>query len=62
WKYLPISIEIQQYATQDETVRKDITQEAKSVYDEEVLDMPYSVEPTESPNTEQADENRSPFD
>lgn len=63
WKYLPISIEIQQYAAQDETVRKDITQEAKSVYDEEILDMPYSVEPTlESPNTEQADENQSPFD
>ncbi|MBN6186430.1 recombination protein RecT [Aneurinibacillus sp. BA2021] len=32
WKYLPISIEIQQQAAQDETVRRDITSEPKSVY------------------------------
>ncbi|WP_209121553.1 recombination protein RecT [Alkalihalobacillus sp. BA299] len=33
WKYLPISVEIQQQATQDEVVRKDVTAEAESVYD-----------------------------
>ncbi|RUS07913.1 hypothetical protein EFW58_00661 [Bacillus velezensis] len=39
WKYLPISIEIQQQVAQDETIRKDITAEAQSVYDENVLDL-----------------------
>lgn len=40
WKYLPISIEIQQQASQDEVVRKDITEDPKSVYDEEfILDV-----------------------
>ena len=31
WKYLPISIEIQQQAAQDETVRKDITEEPRQI-------------------------------
>jgi recombination protein RecT len=31
WKYLPISIEIQQAVTQDETVRKDITADPEPV-------------------------------
>ncbi|KRT94819.1 recombination protein RecT [Bacillus glycinifermentans] len=37
WKYLPISIEIQSQVAQDETVRKDITAEAQSVYDDEFV-------------------------
>ncbi|MCP1355436.1 recombination protein RecT [Aneurinibacillus migulanus] len=36
WKYLPISIEIQQQAAQDEIVRKDITSEPKSVYSDAI--------------------------
>lgn len=36
WKYLPISIEIQQQATQDEVVRKDITSEPVSVYSDAI--------------------------
>ncbi|MCY8269643.1 recombination protein RecT [Bacillus sonorensis] len=39
WKYLPISIEIQQQVAQDETVRKDITAEAQSVYDDDLVIM-----------------------
>ncbi|GGE47917.1 DNA recombination protein RecT [Pullulanibacillus camelliae] len=42
WKYLPISIEIQQQAAQDEVVRKDITEEAKSVYDDDYIDVEIS--------------------
>lgn len=33
WKYLPISVEIQQQTTKDEVVRKDITEEAQPVND-----------------------------
>jgi len=43
WKYLPISVEIQQAASQDETVRKDITEEAQSVYSEEYIEVPYQA-------------------
>jgi len=32
WKYLPISIEIQQQAAQDEVIRKDVTSEPESIY------------------------------
>ncbi|MGG3571082.1 recombination protein RecT [Bacillus gobiensis] len=39
FKYLPISIEIQDQASKDETTRKDVTAEAQSVYDENVIDM-----------------------
>lgn len=43
WKYLPISVEIQQQASQDEVVRKDITAEAQSVYDDEFIDVEATV-------------------
>ena len=36
WKYLPISIEIQQQATQDEVVRKDVTSDPVSVYSDAI--------------------------
>jgi recombination protein RecT len=36
WKYLPISVEIQQQATQDEVVRKDITSQPESVYSDAI--------------------------
>ncbi|KXG42861.1 recombination protein RecT [Tepidibacillus decaturensis] len=37
WKYLPISIEIQQQASQDEVVRKDITSDPE--YVDDVIDI-----------------------
>ncbi|PRS02343.1 recombinase RecT [Bacillus atrophaeus] len=52
WKYLPISIEIQNQVAQDETVRKDITSEAQPVYEDNVLDMGNSQTLSE-PETEQ---------
>ncbi|OIK20281.1 recombination protein RecT [Bacillus amyloliquefaciens] len=64
WKYLPISIEIQQQVAQDETIRKDITAEAQSVYDENVLDLggnqflSESEQQEEKPSAQDAD----PFD
>lgn len=36
WKYLPISIETQQQATQDEVVRKDVTSDPVSVYSDAI--------------------------
>ncbi|NIK11165.1 recombination protein RecT [Alkalibacillus almallahensis] len=39
WKYLPISVEIQKAASEDETTRQDITDEAKSVYDQDYIDV-----------------------
>ncbi|GAK12215.1 recombination protein RecT [Geomicrobium sp. JCM 19039] len=45
FKYLPISIEIQQHAAQDETVRRDITEEAEKV--DNIIDLPNY----ETPNT-----------
>jgi len=54
WKYLPISIEIQQQAAQDETVRKDITEEAHSLYDEDYIDVEMS---TPQDNNEEAQED-----
>ncbi|GED13781.1 recombination protein RecT [Aneurinibacillus migulanus] len=36
FKFLPISIEVMQSMAQDETVRKDITSEPKSVYSDEI--------------------------
>ncbi|MFD2924199.1 recombination protein RecT [Halobacillus naozhouensis] len=47
FKYLPISIEIQQQASQDDTVRKGITEEANSVHDQEYINMPTPEEPGE---------------
>lgn len=40
WKYLPISVEIQQQAAQDEVIRKDITEEAQPV---EIIDTDLTV-------------------
>ena len=42
WKYLPISVEIQETASKDEVVRKDVTSEAEAVND--FIDVSYSVE------------------
>ncbi|SEA53117.1 recombination protein RecT [Thalassobacillus cyri] len=39
FKYLPISVEVQQQASQDETVRKDVTEEAQSIHDQDYIDM-----------------------
>jgi len=72
WKYLPISIEIQKQVTQDETVRKDITAEARSVYDDEnflisgdspVIDDP-EPEQTQKDNQEKTSvqDTADPFD
>jgi len=36
WKYLPISVEIQQQAAQDEVVRKDLVSEPVSVYSDAI--------------------------
>ncbi|WCK55398.1 recombination protein RecT [Aneurinibacillus sp. Ricciae_BoGa-3] len=44
WKYLPISIEIQQQAAQDETVRKDVTSEPQSVYSDAIDLEPAAAE------------------
>lgn len=48
FKYLPISVEIQQQVAEDETVRKDITAEPESVYEENVIDIPYEEQQDES--------------
>lgn len=40
WKYLPISVEIQQQAAQDEVVRKDVTAEPE--YANDVIDIEYT--------------------
>lgn len=47
WKYLPISIEVQQQAVQDEVVRKDITAEPEYIdMETPILDVP-EEQPTE---------------
>jgi recombination protein RecT len=53
WKYLPISIEIQQAATQDEVVRKDITSEPEQIeyIEGEAFEIP--VEEEEQPKAEE---------
>ncbi|AYK60084.1 MULTISPECIES: recombination protein RecT [Bacillus] len=64
WKYLPISIEIQRQVAQDETVRKDITAEAQSVYDDNVLDLggnQFLSEP-QQPNEKPSAQDADPFD
>lgn len=40
---MPISIEIQQHASQDETVRRDITEEAEKV--DNIIDLPNYEDP-----------------
>lgn len=52
WKYLPISVEIQQQAAQDEVVRKDITADPEPV---EIIDVtpPFEEdEPSDQPKEE----------
>ncbi|KJH55767.1 recombination protein RecT [Bacillus haynesii] len=56
WKYLPISIEIQQQVAQDETVRKDITAEAQSVYDDELVHVSSDVPVINAPEPQQTQE------
>ncbi|MED0759167.1 recombinase RecT, partial [Aneurinibacillus thermoaerophilus] len=66
WKYLPISIEIQQMAAQDETVKKDITSEPRSVYADAIeaegvtvedipVDEPASEEKAQTPEEQKTD-------
>ncbi|HBZ09151.1 MAG TPA: recombination protein RecT [Bacillus bacterium] len=55
WKYLPISVEIQQQAIQDEVVRKDVTSEPEFI---DMEDMP-EVEEGQSEESEQVE---APFD
>lgn len=57
WKYLPISVEIQQQAAQDEVVRKDVTAEP------EVIEMDFS-QMEEEPQEEQSKPAKEelPFD
>jgi recombination protein RecT len=57
WKYLPISVEIQNQAAQDETVRKDITEEPEKV---DYIDVEASEAPDEQP--EEQPKNDAPPD
>lgn len=57
WKYLPISVEIQQAAAQDETYRRDVTDDPKSVY-EDAIDVEFSVQDNNL-NEEQKEEQKS---
>ncbi|ELK47210.1 recombination protein RecT [Halobacillus sp. BAB-2008] len=54
FKYLPISVEIQNQATNDETVRKDVTEDPESVYEKEFIDIP-----TQEEDSQQEEEKRS---
>ncbi|TDQ35246.1 recombination protein RecT [Aureibacillus halotolerans] len=63
FKYLPISIEVQQGAAQDETIRKDVTEEARSI-NEDIFDMPTGDppgEPEPEPEAEQPQEPEKDF-
>ncbi|QRG65276.1 recombination protein RecT [Brevibacillus choshinensis] len=65
WKYLPISIEMQQQATQDEVVRKDITSDPVSVYNDAIeidISSAESVRMEEEKQDSSAAENESLFD
>ncbi|WP_181350508.1 recombination protein RecT [Thalassobacillus sp. CUG 92003] len=64
FKYLPISVEIQEQASRDNTVRKDITEESQSVYDQEYIDMnaqaidePEEPEQSQNENTSKEDQD-----
>jgi recombination protein RecT len=56
WKYLPISIEIQQQAMQDEVVRKDITSEPEYI---EMDHLAIEEQPTEPQEKEPEEELES---
>jgi len=58
WKYLPISIEIQLQALQDEVVRKDITAEAQSIYDDEFIDVEPTFEEQETTVIEEPEQSK----
>ncbi|WP_044894819.1 recombination protein RecT [Bacillus alveayuensis] len=55
WKYLPISIEIQQQAAQDGVVRKDITSEPEHVeyIDGEAFEVPIEEQQPDNPQQEE---------
>ncbi|MBB6176407.1 recombination protein RecT [Anoxybacillus tengchongensis] len=55
WKYLPISIEIQQQAAQDEVVRKDVTAEPEPVeyIEAEAFEVPMESEASEASQQEE---------
>ncbi|WP_077616911.1 recombination protein RecT [Caenibacillus caldisaponilyticus] len=64
WKYLPISVEIQQAAAHDETYRRDVTDDPKSVY-EDAIDVEFSVQNDldEQPEeTQKEEKDELPFD
>lgn len=44
WKYLPISVEIQKAATQDEVIKSGVDAEPKSVYDDAIEATDFHVE------------------
>ena len=59
WKYLPISIEIQQQAAQDETVRKDITEEPRQIIEVNEYaaeDLPGQEQPEDKQKSDLNDE------
>lgn len=60
FKYLPISVEIQQQASEDDTVRKDITEEPQSVYDQDFIEVEAKEEeqPPENPEEEKTEEEK----
>ena len=60
WKYLPISIEIQQQAAQDEVVRKDVTAEPEPV--EYIEAEAFEVSATEDVNAEAPQQEEIVFD
>jgi recombination protein RecT len=60
WKYLPISIEIQRLAAQDETVKKDITSEPRSVYDDAIQAEIISTEDIPAESAQEEEKKQEP--
>jgi recombination protein RecT len=60
WKYLPISIEIQQQAAVDETVKKDITSEPRSVYDDAIQAEVISTEDIPAEPAQEEEKSQDP--
>ncbi|WP_026678189.1 recombination protein RecT [Fictibacillus gelatini] len=59
WKYLPISIEIQEQAAQDEVVRKDITADPEPV---EIIDVTPPFEEEDQPDQQKEETTPPPND
>ncbi|WP_079480592.1 recombination protein RecT [Halobacillus salinus] len=60
FKYLPISVEIQNQASNDETVRKDVTEEPESIHDQEFIDIPAQEEGSDEKDEKGAKEDIAP--